>query len=71
MECSEQHGSSIRKNRRHYLIYLLNLSFIVKQRKNQHRRDFSDANAEHKVNFQKNQQNKSGLFSILANRKWY
>jgi hypothetical protein len=29
--------------------FILDYFLLVKQRKNQHRRDFSDANAEHKV----------------------
>jgi len=40
----------VNKNKRNILFYYKIFLFLVKQRTNQHRRDFSDSNAEHKVN---------------------
>ena len=56
------------------LSILYNLFDIVKPRRNQHRRDYSDANAENKVS---DDRRKSEAFidkfelEYLVNRKWY
>ena len=48
-ECSKQHGPSIGETHSDCQPSTPDLRFVVKQRRNQHRRDFNDANAEDKV----------------------
>ena len=59
----------VRKRRKKY--QRIDFFSAVKQRRNQHRRDYSDANADKKVKIRPLKLSFEGFESLLANTKWH